>query len=1123
MRRKGYFKKSVSVCFAIAALVVICGTVILTQGATGEEMPNTLQLIDAADGVKVEKTTNGIHLSADGAYRATIADVFTGNAEIEFTIDGNADEWTEKGLALEHIYNFRVASVADPNVYFDIAYQYLDDLNWQYNYGPSWNKNGYSKDTNERTAQKLVPLVYYKHATNDGENFILKTRYSDRKATDYEDSNTYHDEFFDRDIRWDEKNKTAGDFYYKAHGSKYDEIDSSKGCFGDLKNTKFSLEWNEDGILGVYNYRTNGGTLEKYVVAQFDDGAHFCGLPDMKILQQGYTITLMSDCEYTSSFKRVQNVTNRFDYSLLPYYDYNDITNNMRTDLGVTIHSIAADDKITKMADETFAVSEGTQRYAEFASGTAEIVFPEYYSFENVGVGNSIKIPLAVYSSKGKAASFINNITIKHNDSETEVLSGEEYTLGETGEYEICYLAENTVRTIRFNAIEYGYDIDKIVSGNGFAQKTTADGIMLNPDTNQRYNADIAGVFKNKFSVKFKLKAQYGKYSQGDNAVSFRITDAADPSMYFNVAYYLSKKSEGSFGVAVAFRDEKEILYRSTVPGGGNTCDPDEALNFAPFLRGGEPNGYGEVTLTIQKDRGVYKVLSEGRDGRMYTIAAFDGSYNNAQNNYGFSASGKWGLPKLSFANGFKVSVCAYCDEDKLNRRVKNYSILLKNINGVNLCGAGGVAYTPGYDVKISGAIEKDGKTYVPQGVGKEISSVYSLGFARDGSWNILFNSNEQLISGFDDERCGEQTLVATGNYLKNNFPGGKTMTAEKNVTVEPAYSLSFDTAGGMPLSAIVYSEHTLDEVVIPEAYKAGYEFIGWRVNGVMWNGKPESLADGNKTLVAQWKYTGRPSISLKAELKNSYQADETILISSDDIIFGDFTGNLTCEFTVTDPAGNAKKVANGSKIILESGIYVITYKVTNILDSSAEVQRQIHVGKNIAPAISVFGSFAGEYIAGNTVKLPNASATDCTGKAVEVVWNVLFGNVKIDVANGSFIAKQSGEYEVRCVASDENGNIGYLEWRIVVKNDEIAPEIRTGMTDIEAKAGETIVLPEVEAYDNADENVSIAVKVSFGTKEISLTDRKFVATEKGIYRVLITATDASGNRAEKTIYISVR
>ena len=1123
MRRKGSFKKSVSACFAVAAVAGICGTVLLTHGAAGEEMPNTLQLIDAADGVKVEKTANGIHLAADGAYTATIADVFTGNAEIEFTIDGNADEWTEKGLALEHVYNFRVASVADPNVYFDIAYQYLDDLNWQYRYGPSWNKSGYSKDTNERTAQTLVPLVYYKQATNDGENFILKTRYSDRKATEYENSETYHDEFFDRDIRWDEKNKAAGDFYYKAHGSKYDEIDSSKGCFGDLINTRFSLEWNEDDILGVYNYRTNGGTLEKYVVAKFDDGARFCGLPDMKILQQGYTVTLMSDCEYTSSFKRDQNVTNRFDYALLPYYDYNDVTNNMRTDLGVTIHSIAEDGRITKMADETFATSEGTRRYAGFASGTAEIVFPEYYSFENVGVGNLIKIPLAVCSSKGKAASFINDITIKHNDLETAVLGGEEYTIGEAGEYEICYSAGNIARTIPFNAVEYGYDINKIVSGDGVAQKMTADGIMLDPDTDKRYNADIAGVFENKFSVKFKLKAQYGKYSQGDNAVSFRIADAADPSVYFDVAYYLSKKSEGTFGVAVAYRDQKEILYRSTVPGGGNTCDPDEVLNFAPVLHGEEPNGYGEVTLTIQKDRGVYKVLSEGKDGRMYTVAAFDGSYNNAQNNYGFSASGKWGLPKLSFANGFKVSVCSYCDGDKLNGRVKNYGVLLKNINGVNLCGVGGVTYTPGYDVKIPGATEKDGKIYVPQGVGKEISSVYSLGFAQDGSWNILFNSNEHQISGFDGDRCGEQTLVATGDYLKNNLPGGKTMTAEKNITVEPAYKLSFDTAGGMPLSAIVYSEHTLDEVAIPDAYRAGYEFIGWKVNGVMWNGKTESLAGGDKTLVAQWKYTGCPSISLKTGLKNSYQADETVLISSDDIIFGDFTGNVTCEFTVTDSAGNAKKVANGSKIILESGIYVITYKVTNILGAFAEVQRQIHVGKNVAPAISVIGSFAEEYIAGNTVKIPNASATDSTGKAVKVVWNVLFGNLKIDVVNGIFIAKQSGEYEVRCVAIDKNGNIGYLEWRIVVKNDEIAPEIRTDMTDFEAKAGETIVLSEIEAYDNADENVSIVVKVSFGTKEISLTDRKFVAAEKGIYRVLITATDASGNRAEKTIYISVR
>lgn len=1123
MKKNRIFKKALYVCFAIAITAGICGAALLTRGATGEESRDTLSLIDASEGVSAEKTASGIHLSSDGAYTAAIADVFTGNAAVEFTLDGNADEWTEKGLALEHIYNFRIASVADPSVYFDIAYQYLDDLNFQYKYGPSWNLNGYSKDTNERTAQALVPLVYYKQATSDGKNFILKTRYSDRKATDYENSDTYHDEFYDRNIRFDQKNKSAGDFYYKAHGSVYDKIDSSKGCFGDIKNTKFSVEWDENDILCVYNYRTNGGLYEKYALAKFDDGAHFCGLPNMKIMKQGYTVTLMSDCVYASSFKRVQNATNVFDYALLPYYDYDDSKNNIQTSLGITLHSISENAETMQLAKDSFSASEGTERYSGFTAGKEEIVFTEDYSFENVGVGNPIKIPAAVYSSKGKAAASVSDIKVRRNDSETAVFAGEEYTPDEAGEYEIRYTAGSATRIITLNVAEYGYDINKILTGDGFTHSAAADGLFLVPDTDKPYNAEIGGVFENKFSVKFKLKAQAGKYSRDDNAISFRFTDVTDPSVYFSVVYYLSEKSESTFGVAVVYNDGKEILYRSALTGGGNTCDPAEATNFAPILRGSEPNGYGEATLTVEKIRGVYKVFAEGKDGKAYTVAAFDGSYDGERNNHGFTPSGKWGLPKLSFENGFKVSVCSYCDGDKLSGRIKNYGVSLKSVNGVNLCGAGGVAYTPDYDVKISGAVLKDGKTYVPQGVGKEISSVYTLKFTDDGNWKISFNRSGQAVSGFDGNVCGEQTLISTGEYLKNNLPGGKTMTVEKKVVVEPAYRLTFDTDGGAPLSEIIYSEHTLGEVTIPKTYKAGYEFIGWKVNGVTWNGKTESLAGGDKTLTAQWKYTGRPSVTLKPGLKDSYHPDETAFVSSDDIIYDDFTGKVTCEFTVTDPNGNEKKVANGSKIILKPGIYVIKYKVTNAFGVSAEAKRQLRAGGNVAPVISVNGSFAEEYVAGNVVKLPDAYATDSAGNAVKVVWNVLFGNTKIDVNDGSFYVKKSGEYAARCVAIDENGNIGYLEYTVAVKKDEIAPVILTDMTDFEAKAGETITLFEIETYDNADDNVSVTVKVSFGTKEIALDNKKFVAAEKGIYRILITATDASGNRAEKTIYISVR
>ncbi|MGN1053341.1 MAG: hypothetical protein ACI4SH_08155 [Candidatus Scatosoma sp.] len=115
-RTRNTKKVSLIALTVIMALSILAGTLFYAS-RSNSVMADTVEIIDS-EGVTKEQTLSGVRISSDAAYEAKIAGIFKGNSSLTFNLDGDFDSWFEQGYALENIFNFRVSSVVNPNVFF---------------------------------------------------------------------------------------------------------------------------------------------------------------------------------------------------------------------------------------------------------------------------------------------------------------------------------------------------------------------------------------------------------------------------------------------------------------------------------------------------------------------------------------------------------------------------------------------------------------------------------------------------------------------------------------------------------------------------------------------------------------------------------------------------------------------------------------------------------------------------------------------------------------------------------------------------------------------------------------------------------------------------------------------
>ena len=121
----------------------------------------------------------------------------------------------------------------------------------------------------------------------------------------------------------------------------------------------------------------------------------------------------------------------------------------------------------------------------------------------------------------------------------------------------------------------------------------------------------------------------------------------------------------------------------------------------------------------------------------------------------------------------------------------------------------------------------------------------------------------------------------------------------------------------------------------------------------------------------------------------------------------------------------------------------------------------------------------------------------------------------------GEYKPAKLGDYKVTYKVYYGNKNKQCLEKSFVITvKDLSAPEI-TGITsDSLVLIGAEVDLSNVVAKDNLDGDVTPVIKVTFDNTDVTLTNGKFTASEKGCYVVNVKATDKAGNSIDKNINV---
>ena len=111
----------------------------------------------------------------------------------------------------------------------------------------------------------------------------------------------------------------------------------------------------------------------------------------------------------------------------------------------------------------------------------------------------------------------------------------------------------------------------------------------------------------------------------------------------------------------------------------------------------------------------------------------------------------------------------------------------------------------------------------------------------------------------------------------------------------------------------------------------------------------------------------------------------------------------------------------------------------------------------------------------------------------------------------GELDTTREGSATLTLVLKDARGRVQRLKAGYMVVRD-VTPPTLSGVCDRSVLLGEGAVLREgVTAADDC-----------FGTVELTVDTRGLDTSRRGCYSVLYTATDASGNQAEQTAYVSV-
>ncbi len=394
-----------------------------------------------------------------------------------------------------------------------------------------------------------------------------------------------------------------------------------------------TLQWSDDGVLSILTNTGSGTGAQQYVVAAFDgsydasaenNGINWdkkaktgtFGLPKLSF-ENGYNISLLSDFTI-------------------------DGVDDHATD--VCIKEITTNGKTTKFTNIN------TEAITIFERGNA---------YKSVEVGDELIIPTAIY---GDNQEVIDIQVVRPNGTRASLSSGETYKVKTKGVHHVTYCVQTDATNESLAAFSFTakdewttLETTDFVHTSGNATQET-NGLRIS--SNEGYKATFKAIFAGDTTLKFAFPETFADSYYGD--FNIRIADVNDNNKYFDIKYYVANSEKNYTGIYVQYGDEVRLCHQDGTTWYDIIQENTDTIAYAPsFLsccgESGEFEGnrigalslvWTDDVLTVQANTSM-----DSDETVMRTIAKFDGT--NGFLNDGTS----FGLPKLSFANGYTVTL----------------------------------------------------------------------------------------------------------------------------------------------------------------------------------------------------------------------------------------------------------------------------------------------------------------------------------------------------------------------------------------------------------------------------------------------------------------------------------
>ena len=197
---------------------------------------------------------------------------------------------------------------------------------------------------------------------------------------------------------------------------------------------------------------------------------------------------------------------------------------------------------------------------------------------------------------------------------------------------------------------------------------TSTDCLRVSSDV--AYAATFKTVFTGNTEFRFAFPEAYDSTVGHYGDFKFRVTDAMDDTEYFDIVY---KKTSNGTTMYVEWNGHTLQTYAANANAANyasatyyyDSIQTAASANVAPAFLGHDSQytyGTREGKLSLLWTDDVLRVTTnstskqDASDSMTAVVAKFDGTYDTTATNNGFVSKTSWGLPKMTFENGYTIS-----------------------------------------------------------------------------------------------------------------------------------------------------------------------------------------------------------------------------------------------------------------------------------------------------------------------------------------------------------------------------------------------------------------------------------------------------------------------------------